>query len=291
MADCGMLYMVATPIGNLEDMTFRAIRVLKEADLIAAEDTRGSIRLLNHFDIHTPMTSYHEYNKVAKARTLVDRMLEGQTVACVTDAGTPGISDPGEVLVQMAMEAGIRVVSVPGACAAVNALISSGQATRRFCFEAFLPSEKKEREAVLEELKEETRTIVLYEAPHRLVRTLQILLDALGDRSMSICRELTKKHEEIFRTTIAGALELYHEQEPRGEYVLVIAGRDRRELIESRQEAVRSELTLQEHMRRYEESGMDRKEAMKAVAKDRGISKREVYAQLLQSGEDSEERQ
>ena len=291
MADCGMLYMVATPIGNLEDMTFRAIRVLKEADLIAAEDTRGSIRLLNHFDIHTPMTSYHEYNKVAKARTLVDRMLEGQTVACVTDAGTPGISDPGEVLVQMAMEAGIRVVPVPGACAAVNALISSGQATRRFCFEAFLPSEKKEREAVLEELKEETRTIVLYEAPHRLVRTLQILLDALGDRSMSICRELTKKHEEIFRTTIAGALGLYHEQEPRGEYVLVIAGRDRRELIESRQEAVRSELTLQEHMRRYEESGMDRKEAMKAVAKDRGISKREVYAQLLQSGEASEERQ
>ena len=291
MADCGMLYMVATPIGNLEDMTFRAIRVLKEADLIAAEDTRGSIRLLNHFDIHTPMTSYHEYNKVAKARTLVDRMLEGQTVACVTDAGTPGISDPGEVLVQMAMEAGIRVVPVPGACAAVNALISSGQATRRFCFEAFLPSEKKEREAVLEELKEETRTIVLYEAPHRLVRTLQILLDALGDRSMSICRELTKKHEEIFRTTIAGALELYHEQEPRGEYVLVIAGRDRRELIESRQEAVRSELTLEEHMRRYEESGMDRKEAMKAVAKDRGISKREVYAQLLQSGEASEERQ
>ena len=291
MADCGMLYMVATPIGNLEDMTFRAIRVLKEADLIAAEDTRGSIRLLNHFDIHTPMTSYHEYNKVAKARTLVDRMLEGQTVACVTDAGTPGISDPGEVLVQMAMEAGIRVVPVPGACAAVNALISSGQATRRFCFEAFLPSEKKEREAVLEELKEETRTIVLYEAPHRLVRTLQILLDALGDRSVSICRELTKKHEEIFRTTIAGALELYHEQEPRGEYVLVIAGRDRRELIESRQEAVRSELTLEEHMRRYEESGMDRKEAMKAVAKDRGISKREVYAQLLQSGEASEERQ
>lgn len=291
MADCGMLYMVATPIGNLEDMTFRAIRVLKEADLIAAEDTRGSIRLLNHFDIHTPMTSYHEYNKVAKARTLVDRMLEGQTVACVTDAGTPGISDPGEVLVQMAMEAGIRVVPVPGACAAVNALISSGQATRRFCFEAFLPSEKKEREAVLEELKEETRTIVLYEAPHRLVRTLQILLDALGDRSMSICRELTKKHEEIFRTTIAGALELYHEQEPRGEYVLVIAGRDRRELIESRQEAVRSEITLQEHMRRYEESGMDRKEAMKAVAKDRGISKREVYAQLLQSGEASEEGQ
>lgn len=289
MAECGTLYLVATPIGNLEDMTFRAIRVLKEADLIAAEDTRGSIKLLNHFDIHTPMTSYHEYNKVAKAKFLVEKMLAGQTVACVTDAGTPGISDPGEVLVQMALEAGIRTVPVPGACAAVNALISSGQPTRRFCFEAFLPAEKKERDAVLEELKEETRTIVLYEAPHRLERTLQILLEALGDRSISLCRELTKKHEEIRKTTIAAALSACRETAPRGEYVLVIEGRDRRELIESRQEAVRSELTLEEHMRRYQESGMDRKDAMKAVAKDRGLTKREVYSLLLQSGSSSEE--
>ena len=289
MAECGTLYLVATPIGNLEDMTFRAIRVLKEADLIAAEDTRGSIKLLNHFDIHTPMTSYHEYNKVAKAKSLVEKMLAGQTIACVTDAGTPGISDPGEVLVQMALEAGIRTVPVPGACAAVNALISSGQPTRRFCFEAFLPPEKKERDAVLEELKEETRTIVLYEAPHRLERTLQILLETLGDRSISLCRELTKKHEEIRKTTIAAALSACRETEPRGEYVLVIEGRDRRELIASRQEAVRSELTLEEHMRRYEESGMDRKEAMKAVAKDRGLTKREVYSLLLQSGSDSAE--
>ena len=282
MADRGILYLVATPIGNLEDMTFRAIRVLKEADLIAAEDTRGSIRLLNHFEIHTPMTSYHEYNKVAKARTLVDKMLSGQTVACVTDAGTPGISDPGEVLVSMALDAGIQVVPVPGACAAVNALISSGQATGRFCFEAFLPAEKKERDAVLEELKEETRTIVLYEAPHRLEKTLQILLEALGDRSMSICRELTKKHEEIFRTTIAQALSHCQVQEPRGEYVLVIAGADRKELIARKQEAVRSELPLTEHMQQYLDRGMDRKEAMKAVAKERGMTKREVYALLLE---------
>ena len=282
MADRGILYLVATPIGNLEDMTFRAVRVLKEADLIAAEDTRGSIRLLNHFEIHTPMTSYHEYNKVAKARTLVDKMLNGQTVACVTDAGTPGISDPGEVLVSMALDAGIQVVPVPGACAAVNALISSGQATGRFCFEAFLPAEKKERDAVLEELKEETRTIVLYEAPHRLEKTLQILLEALGDRSTSICRELTKKHEEICRTTIAQALSHCQVQEPRGEYVLVIAGADRKELIARKQEAVRSELPLKEHMQQYLDRGMDRKEAMKAVAKERGMTKREVYALLLE---------
>ena len=289
MAEQGVLYLVATPIGNLEDMTFRAIRILKEADLIAAEDTRGSIRLFNHFEIRTPMTSYHEYNKVAKARTLVEKMLEGQTVACITDAGTPGISDPGEVLVRMAQENGIRVIPVPGACAAVNALIASGQPTGRFCFEAFLPAEKKEREEILEELKEETRTIVLYEAPHRLRKTLQILLEALGDRPLSICRELTKVHEEIRRTTISGAVSLYETQDPRGEYVLVIAGRDRKELIGARQEAVRAEMTLEQHMQQYLESGMDRKDAMKAVAKDRGMTKREVYAQLLEGEQDGQD--
>lgn len=282
MADCGALYLVATPIGNLEDMTFRAVRVLQEADLIAAEDTRGTIRLLNHFEIRTPMTSYHEYNKVTKARTLVDRMMEGKTVACVTDAGTPGISDPGEVLVQMALDHGIRVIPVPGACAVVSALISSGQKTGRFCFEAFLPADKKEREAVLEELKAETRTIVLYEAPHRLVRTLKVLLDALGDRSLSICRELTKKHEEIRKTTIAQALSHYSEQEPRGEFVLVIAGMDRKELVSMKQEAVRAGIPLSAHMQQFLDSGMDRKEAMKAVAKERGMTKREVYALLLE---------
>ena len=283
----GTLYMVATPIGNLEDMTFRAIRVLREADLIAAEDTRGSIRLLNHFDIHTPMTSYHEYNKFDKAKYLVGKLLSGQNVACVTDAGTPGISDPGEVLVQMALEAGISVTPVPGACAAVNALICSGRKTRRFSFEAFLPTDKKERAAVLEEMKTDTRTIVLYEAPHRLVRTLQELMDALGDREITICKELTKKHERFWQTSFSRALAVYGQQEPRGEYVLVIEGRDRKELVQEKQNMVIESMTLTEHMNKYLGQGMDRKEAMKAVAKDRGMSRRDVYRQLLEAEAES----
>ena len=274
--------MVATPIGNLEDMTYRAVRILSEADLIAAEDTRGSIKLLNHFNIHTPMTSYHEYNKVAKAKTLVEAVLGGKNVACITDAGTPGISDPGEVLVKMAMDNGITVVPVPGACAAVNALVCSGQDTRRFCFEAFLPADKKERDAILEELKDETRTIVLYEAPHRLARTLDLLAQTLGDRPVTICRELTKKHEEFRRTTIEDAAGWYQEHEPRGEFVLVIAGRDRGELIRQQQEEIREAVSLEDHMKQYLDKGLDRREAMKAVAKDRGMTKREVYRQLLQ---------
>ena len=282
MGECGVLYMVATPIGNLEDMTVRAVRILSEADLIAAEDTRGSIKLLNHFQIHTPMTSYHEYNKTAQARTLVEALLDGKNVACVTDAGTPGISDPGEELVKMALDHGIKVVPVPGACAAVNALICSGQATRRFCFEAFLPQEKKERDAVLKELCRETRTIVLYEAPHRLKKTLDLLLERLGDRDMTICRELTKKHEEIRKTTLEKAAAYYQEQEPRGEYVLVIAGQDRRELIRKKQETIRDSISLADHMKQYTDTGMDRKEAMKAVAKDRGLLKRDVYRMLLE---------
>ena len=264
-------------------MTFRAIRVLQEADLIAAEDTRGSIRLLNHFDIHTPMTSYHEYNKFDKAKYLVGKLLAGQSVACVTDAGTPGISDPGEILVQMALEAGIPVTPVPGACAAVNALICSGKKTRRFSFEAFLPTDKKERAAVLEEMKTDTRTIVLYEAPHRLVRTLQELMDALGDREITICKELTKKHERFWQTSFSKALKVYEQQEPRGEYVLVIEGRDRKELVQEQQLLVIESMTLTEHMNKYLNQGMDRKEAMKAVAKDRGLSRRDVYRQLLET--------
>ena len=274
--------MVATPIGNLEDMTLRAVRILSEVDLIAAEDTRGSIKLLNHFQIHTPMTSYHEYNKTAKAKTLTEALLGGKNIACVTDAGTPGISDPGEELVKMALDHGIKVVPVPGACAAVNALICSGQGTRRFCFEAFLPPEKKEREAVLEELVKETRTIVLYEAPHRLKKTLDLLLERLGDRDMTICRELTKKHEEIRKTTLGKAAAYYQEQEPRGEYVLVIAGQDRRELIRKKQETIRDSISLADHMKQYTDTGMDRKEAKKAVAKERGIVKRDVYRMLLE---------
>lgn len=279
----GTLYLCATPIGNLEDMTYRVVRTLQEADLIAAEDTRNSIRLLNHFDIHTPMTSYHEYNKTEKGRTLVNRLLEGQDIALITDAGTPGISDPGEELVRMCREAGITVTSLPGACACVTALTISGLSTRRFCFEAFLPTDKKERQAVLSELLEETRTIILYEAPHRLLKTLQELYKALGDRRLTICKELTKKHETAFETTLSEAAAYYGQQEPRGEYVLVMEGRSRTDMEKERQKSFQ-EMPLQEHMNLYESRGMDRREAMKQVAKDRGVGKRDIYRELL--GED-----
>ena len=232
----GILYLCATPIGNLEDMTMRAVRILKEVDLIAAEDTRNSIKLLNHFEIHTPMTSYHEFNKYEKGRYLVGLLLGGKNIALITDAGTPGISDPGEELVRMAHEAGVTVTALPGACAAVNALVLSGLPTRRFCFEAFLPADKKERREVLEELKEETRTIVLYEAPHRLLRTLQELFEELGDRSLTVVRELTKKHETVFRTTLSAAITYYMQNEPKGECVLVLAGEDREDIRKREQE-------------------------------------------------------
>lgn len=280
----GKLYLCATPIGNLEDMTFRAVRTLQEADLIAAEDTRNSIKLLNHFNIRTPMTSYHEYNKIEKAHYLVNQMLEGKHVALITDAGTPGISDPGEDLVRLAYEAGIEVTSLPGACACVTALTLSGLPTRRFCFEAFLPADKKERREILEELKTETRTIILYEAPHRLVRTLQELLEALGDRRMTLCRELTKKHETAFATTLAGALEYYRDQEPRGECVIVLEGRSRAQMKAEEQRSW-EEMDIREHMDLYLSQGMDQKAAMKAVAKDRGIGKRDVYRMVLEGKE------
>lgn len=276
----GKLYLCATPIGNLEDITMRVLRVLKEADLIAAEDTRNSIRLLNHFGIKTPMTSYHEYNKIEKAYTLIEKMREGKNVALITDAGTPGISDPGEELVRLCMDAGIEVTSLPGACACVTALTLSGLPTRRFCFEAFLPQDKKEKKQILEELKTETRTVILYEAPHRLVRTLQELYEVLGERRITLCRELTKKHETAFATTLTGALAYYQEQEPKGECVIVMEGRSRTELQQEEQKRW-EELSVQEHVAHYEAQGMDRREAMKQAAKDRGVSKREIYAALL----------
>ncbi|MCD7882660.1 MAG: 16S rRNA (cytidine(1402)-2'-O)-methyltransferase [Lachnospiraceae bacterium] len=276
----GRLYLCATPIGNLEDITMRVLRTLKEVDLIAAEDTRGSIKLLNHFDIHTPMTSYHEYNRIEKAYTLIAKMQSGLNVALITDAGTPGISDPGEDLVRLCMEAGIEVTSLPGACACVTALTLSGLPTRRFCFEAFLPSDKKERREILEELQTETRTIIIYEAPHRLVRTLSELYEALGDRRATICRELTKKHETIFATTLEKACHWYQENEPRGECVIVMEGRSRKEMEREEQRSW-EDLSIPEHVALYESQGMDRKDAMKQVAKDRGLSKREVYAALL----------
>jgi len=277
----GTLYLCATPIGNLEDITYRVLRTLKEVDLIAAEDTRNSIRLLNHFEIKTPMTSYHEYNKIDKAYQLVAKMREGKNIALITDAGTPGISDPGEDIVRICYEEGIPVTSLPGAAACITALTMSGLPTRRFAFEAFLPKDKKEHQAVLEELKTETLTIIIYEAPHHLVRTLQELSDALGgDRRLTICRELTKRHEEKLQMTLADSLSYYEVNEPRGEYVLIIAGRSREEMKKEEQAGWEA-LSLEEHMAHYESQGIDRKEAMKRVAKDRGVSKRDIYQALL----------
>ena len=258
----GTLYLCATPIGNLEDMTFRVIRTLKEVDLIAAEDTRNSIKLLNHFEIKTPMTSYHEYNKIEKGHALVDKLLTGMNIALITDAGTPGISDPGDA-------------------ACITALTLSGLSTRRFAFEAFLPTDKKERQAVLGELVDETRTMIVYEAPHRLVRTLRELGEVLGgDRHLTVCRELTKKHETAFRTTFAEAVSYYESNDPKGECVLVIEGKSRESILQE-ERAKWEEMTVQEHMDYYMNQGIDKKEAMKKVAKDRGVGKRDIYKELL----------
>ena len=280
----GQLYLVGTPIGNLNDMSPRAVQTLQEADLIAAEDTRNSMRLMNHFDIRVPLTSYHEYNKIDKARELVGKLMEGVNVALITDAGMPAVSDPGEELVRMALDAGIVVSVVPGPTAVVSALAVSGQKTRRFVFEGFLPADKKEREEILRELESETRTIIIYEAPHRLGRTLELLADRLGEgRSISLVRELTKLHEEVWRTTLGEAAQAYggDEKKARGEYVLVIEGRDRQELLDEK----RSEwdmMSIPEHVRLYEERGDDKKTAMKKVAQERGISKRDVYRECLE---------
>ena len=275
----GTLYLCATPIGNLEDMTFRVIRTLKEVDLIAAEDTRNSIKLLNHFEIQTPMTSYHEYNKYEKGRKLVEKLLEGQNIALITDAGTPGISDPGEELVKMCYESGIPVTSLPGAAACITALTISGLSTRRFAFEAFLPSDKKEREQILKEMETETRTMIVYEAPHRLVKTLKLFLERLGNRKITVCRELTKRHETALAVTLEEAVAHYEANPPKGECVLVIEGKSREEAREEERKQW-EEMTIEDHMEVYTKQGMDKKSAMKAVAKDRGVSKRDIYHYL-----------
>lgn len=278
----GMLFLCATPIGNLQDMSPRVIETLKQVDIIAAEDTRNSRKLMYAFDIHTPMTSYHEYNKIEKAHQLISRMQEGKNIALITDAGTPAISDPGEVLVRMCQEAGITVTSLPGPAACITALTLSGLPTRRFCFEGFLPSDNKERREILEELKEETRTIILYEAPHHLVKTIRDLYQALGDRKITICRELTKKYETILPISLEQALQKYETEDPRGEYVLVLAGKSR---IEKKQESIKEweSRSIEEHMDFYINTGMDSKAAMKQVAKDRGVSKREVYEYMIKN--------
>lgn len=277
----GKLYLCATPIGNLEDITLRVLRTLKEVDLIAAEDTRNSIKLLNHFEIHTPMTSYHEYNKYEKGRELVHKLRRGKNIALITDAGTPGISDPGEDLVKMCGEEGIEVTSLPGASACITALTLSGLSTRRFAFEAFLPADKKERQLILKELPKETRTLIIYEAPHRLRRTLEELYEVLGNRRLTICRELTKKYETAFRTDFQRAIHHYEAEEPKGECVLVIEGKKAETILEE-QKKVWQELSLEEHMELYEEQGISHKEAMRLAAKDRGVSRREIYQELLE---------
>lgn len=277
----GKLYLCATPIGNLEDITLRVLRTLKEVDLIAAEDTRNSMKLLNYFEIKVPLTSYHEFNKIEKAYQLVKILREGKNIALITDAGTPGISDPGEDLVRICCEEGVEVVSLPGAAACITALTVSGLSTRRFAFEAFLPCDKKERGIIMDQLKKETRTIILYEAPHRLVHTLEELQQILGgERKISVCRELTKMHEQVLRHSVEEVIAYYQKQQPRGEYVLVIEGKSHEDIVKENREAWMM-MDLEEHMAYYEAQGMGRKDAMKMVAKDRGVSKRDVYRELL----------
>ena len=276
----GMLYLCATPIGNLEDITYRVLRTLKEVDLIAAEDTRNSIKLLNHFEIKTPMTSYHEFNKIEKAYKLVEWMREGKNIALITDAGTPGISDPGEDIVRICYEEGIEVTSLPGPAACITALTMSGMPTRRFAFEAFLPRDKKERAQILKDLENETRTIILYEAPHRLQRTLEELQKSLGNRAITVSKELTKKHEKKWKTTLEEAIAYYEEHEPKGEYVLILEGKSHEEIRKEEQQSW-EEISIEDHMEQYLSQGIDKKEAMKLVAKDRGVSKRDIYQALL----------
>ncbi len=277
----GQLYLVGTPIGNLEDMTYRAIRILKEADVIAAEDTRTSAVLLNHFDIHNNVTSYHEFNKIEKAKVLVEKMLEGENVALITDAGMPGISDPGEELVKEAYRNGIKVSVIPGPTAFVSAAVISGLSTRRIAFEAFLPKDKKERQRVLSELADETRTMVIYEAPHHLKKTLQELSEVFGsERRISLIRELTKKYEEVNLCTFKEALHLYDDKEPRGEYVLVIEGKSKAE-VQAEINKKYENISIKDHVASYINKGYDKKTAMKMAAGDRGLSKRDIYSALL----------
>ena len=277
----GILYLCATPIGNLGDMTPRVVETLRSVDLIAAEDTRNSIKLLNHFEIRTPMTSYHEYNKIEKGRKLVEKLQEGKDVALITDAGTPGISDPGEELVRMCKEAGIAVTSLPGACACITALTLSGMSTRRFAFEAFLPQDKKERRRILDEVCTETRTMIFYEAPHRLVKTLRELENTLGShRRITVCRELTKKYETVYSDSLGGAVRYYEEVPPKGECVLVLEGKSQEE-VEEEQKKGWMPLSVEEHLQIYLNQGMDKKEAMKRTAKDRGVSKRDIYQEMI----------
>ena len=273
----GTLYVVPTPIGNLSDMTERALAVLKDVDFVAAEDTRVSGKLLNLFDIHADFVSYHEHNKASQGEKIVERLKNGQSGAIVTDAGTPAISDPGEDLVAKCRENGVNVVPLPGACAFVTALSASGFSSRRFCFEGFLPTDKNERAAVLDSYKNEKKTVIFYEAPHRVAETAKILLDALGNRRVCAARELTKLNEEFFIGSLSELCESFESKEPRGEYVLIVEGAAETE------EAFFAEMTVEQHVAFYESQGLSRMDAIKACAKDRGVPKNTVYKQLIPS--------
>ena len=274
-----MLYICGTPIGNLEDMTYRVVRVLSEVDLIAAEDTRQSVKLLNHFDIKTPLTSYYEHNKDVKGPQLIKLLQEGKDIALVTDAGMPGISDPGEDLIKLCYENNVPFTVVPGPTAVVTALVLSGLNSRSYIFEGFLPRNKKQRAEVLERLVDESRTTVFYEAPHHLVDTLDSIYKTVGDRNIAVARELTKKHETVNRGAVGEVLEYFKENEPKGEFVLVLEGKDKEKIKEDKIASF-EEMTIEEHFNMYIEQGMSEKDAMKQVAKDRGIGKRDVYAYI-----------
>ncbi len=274
----GTVYLCATPIGNLEDISLRVLHILKTVDFIAAEDTRHTLQLLNHFHIATPMTSYHEHNKQTKGKKLLERVENGEHMALVTDAGMPGISDPGADFVKLCYEKEIPLTVVPGASAVITALVLSGLDTRRFVFEGFLSSEKKQRRMILQTLQKEHRTIVLYEAPHRLLHTLEELSDALGEqRTVAVIKELTKKYEQVRKDTIKGQIDYYSQNPPKGEFVLVIEGFSLEEQKKQQQQGWQA-LSVLEHIQQYTKKGMTEKEAMKQAAKDRGVSKREIYA-------------
>lgn len=272
----GIIYLVATPIGNLQDITLRALDTLKNVDVIAAEDTRQTLKLLNHFEIKKPLISYHEHNKKESGEKIIREALDGKSFALVTDAGTPGISDPGEALVKLAIENGVKVYLIPGATAFVYGLVVSGLPTSRFVFEGFLPTDKKGRRERFEEIRDEEKTIIFYEAPHKLIRTLNDLYENFGDRRISLCRELTKKYEEIERCTLSEAVSIYKDKKPLGEYVLIMEGMDKKE-AELKKQMEYESMPIEEHIKMYMDEGMDKKDAVKRVAKERDMTKSEVY--------------
>ncbi len=279
MDNQGKLYICPTPIGNLDDITLRVLKVLEEVDIIAAEDTRHTIKLLNHFEIKKPLTSYHEHNKREKGKTLIHKLLNGEDIALVSDAGMPGISDPGEDLIKLAIENAIQVIALPGPTASTLALVLSGLPTGKFVFEGFLPSSKKGRTEALQNIKNEKRTIILYESPYRVKALLEDMLDIFGERDIAVCRELTKKFEEIFRGSIGQSIEKFAQKDPKGEFVIIVKGTDKVEISEELQEWADS--SIKDHLLKYINQGMTKKDAVKNVAEDRGLPKNEVYKESL----------